>query len=107
LDLCKNPVVVIMTDCYDVFPCPNHKNVTVSRRDGEREVSVNFKSVRCGRGRNMNDSRYIVFGFNKGNIELEIVRQMTREGGETIASRLLLNIFVDAEELLMSEPGGT
>ncbi len=95
-----------MTYCYDILPCPNHENITVCGGNREREIPVNFKCVRSSGGRNVNDSCYVVLGFNVGNIKLKIIRQVTRQRGETITGSLLLHVIVDAEELFVREPGG-
>ncbi len=54
----------------------------------------------------MNNSGYVMFGFNIRNIKLEVIGQMMRERGEAITGGLLLNVIVDVEKLFMSEPGG-
>ncbi len=63
----------VMTNSYNVFRCVDSKNVIVIERDWKWDVSVNLKSGRTGRCRNVYYSSEIIISFNIRNVKLEVI----------------------------------
>jgi hypothetical protein len=100
LCLCQDPVFVVVTYCYNVFPGSYCEEAIIGDWDRKGDVSINFEIIRRGGCRNMYYCCNVMVRNYIGDIKLKIVREVSGERREVVLLGLLKDGVVYLFELL-------